>query len=89
MARARAAKLEQLSPRELQQQLIDSRSATLRLLAFLDARGIEHSGQISGSTLGSVAGVDGRTWRRWAGEVIPMPLAAKRAIICAAGWCDR
>jgi len=34
--------------------------------------------------LAAVAGVDGRTWRRWVAGRVPMPLAARRAIIAAA-----
>lgn len=76
--------LEGLDARELQAAIQDDDGATAAVLAYLDARSVEHSGQISGATLAAVAGVDGRTWRRWVGGRVPMPLAARRAIIAAA-----
>ena len=91
--------LESLTPRELQQQIAWDASATRRLLAYLDARGVSHSSRISGATLAAAAGVNDRTWRKWvtaedvaAGrsardpkrEYPEIPIAAKRAIICAA-----
>ena len=90
MSRRRSSvDLEGLDARELQAAIQDDDGATAAVLAYLDARSVEHSGQISGATLAAVAGVDGRTWRRWVGGDVPMPVGAKRAIICAAGWCHR
>lgn len=83
-----AADLEDLDARELQAAIQDDEDATAAVLAYLDARSVEHSGQISGATLAAVAGVDGRTWRRWVGGDVHMPVGAKRAIIAAA-WGTR
>ena len=90
---ANLIKLESLSPQELQDKIAADKAATSRLLEYLDARQIRHSGQISTATLASVAcdeiGTDedapkhGRTYRKWLQAGI-MPIAAKRAIIGAA-----
>lgn len=90
MSRRRSSvDLEELDARELQAEIQADEDSTAAVLAYLDARGVEHSGQISGATLAAVAGVDGRTWRRWVGGDVPMPVGAKRAIICAAAWGTR
>lgn len=80
--------LEELDARELQAAIQNDDAATAAVLAYLDARNIGHSSQISGATLAAVAGVDGRTWRRWVGGDVPMPVGSKRAIIAAA-WGTR
>lgn len=79
--------LEHQPPDVLQEVIRQAPGAAERLLAYLDERGIQHSGRISGATLAAVAGVDGRTWRRWVARRVPMPLAARRAIIAAAFGC--
>ena len=76
--------LEGLDARELQAAIQDDDGATAAVLAYLDARSVEHSGQISGATLASVAGVDSRTWRKWTGGEREFPISARRAIIAAA-----
>jgi hypothetical protein len=78
-----AVDLESLGPRELQRKIAEDDSASERLLAYLDARDIQHSGEISGATLAAVCGVDGRTWRKWV-TAERMPVAATRVLICAA-----
>lgn len=80
--------LESLDARELQAAIADDPKATANVLAYLEARGEEHSGQISGATLASVAGVDSRTWRKWTGGEREFPISARRAIIAAA-WGTR
>jgi len=86
MTRLRA--LESLSPLDLERKIKASPKASRSILAYLEARSIPHSGIVSGSTLAAACGQsDGRIWRRWIAGDRAMPLAAKRALICAAGWC--
>lgn len=66
--------------REIQAAIAADPEATSRVLAYLDARGIAHSGQISGATLAAVCGKKSRTWRKWAGGEREMPEAAKRLL---------
>jgi hypothetical protein len=75
--------LERQPPAVLQAVIAAAPGAPERLLAYLDARGVAHSGRVSGATLAGVAGVDGRTWRKWV-SVGSMPVGAARAIIAAA-----
>lgn len=78
------ADLEILSAADLQSRIQGDDDASTRLLQYLDDRDEHHSGEISGATLAAVAGVDGRTWRRWVGAEQEFPLGARRAIIAAA-----
>ena len=56
MSRRRSSvDLEGLDARELQAAIQDDDGATAAVLAYLDARDVEHSGQISGATLAAVA----------------------------------
>jgi len=75
--------LERQPPDVLQEVIRQMPGAAERVLAYLDDRSVSHSGRITGATLAAVAGVDGRTWRRWVSERA-MPVAARRAIIAAA-----
>ena len=73
--------LETLGAAELQQAISDDPDATARLFAYLDARGIEHTGLVSGATLASVSGHDGRTWRRWVRDVDHFGVGVRRLLV--------
>lgn len=73
--------LEGESAAVLQRSIADDEKATQRVLRWLDAHRIEHTGRISASTLAAVCGVDGRTWRRWIGGDRAFPLVAARLLI--------
>lgn len=74
-----------LTPADLQRLIADSPPATRRVFRYLDKRGIEHSGRISGATLAAVCGVQSRQWRRWVGGDQPMPPAAWRLLVEVSG----
>lgn len=76
---------ETLDPAALQAAIAESPAATRRVLRYLDERGIEHSGQISGATLASVCGVNSRAWRRWVGGERSMPESAWRLLLLVSG----
>jgi DNA-binding transcriptional regulator YiaG len=76
--------LESLSPANLGRAIATDDALARRVLVYLDARGIEHSGRISGATLAAVCGVDSRTWRRWIAGDVPMPTAARRLLALVA-----
>lgn len=69
----------------LQQRIQQDPKATSRVLRYLDQLGIEHSGQISGSTLAQVCGNDSRSWRQWTGGERAMPAQARRLLCAVAG----
>lgn len=73
--------LEALGAAELQQAISADPDATARLFAYLDARGIEHTGLVSGSTLASVSGHDARTWRRWVADVERFGIGVRRLLV--------
>jgi hypothetical protein len=73
--------LEALGAAELQQAISADPDATARLFAYLDARGIEHTGLVSGSTLAAVSGHDARTWRRWVADVERFGIGVRRLLV--------
>ena len=75
--------LERQPPDVIQAVIVARPEATARLLAYLEERGVRHSGRISGATLAAVCGVKGRTWRRWVCAQ-KMPKAAARALVAVA-----
>lgn len=79
-----ALELETQGPVDIQATIQESPEATRRVLRYLDARKIDHSGQISGATLASVCGNDARTWRRWVRGNQPFPTAASRLLVAVA-----
>ena len=79
--------LEHQPPDVLQEVIRQAPGAAERLLAYLDERGVRHSGRISGATLAAVAGVSSRTWRRWVSGAEIMPTGARRVIVAAAFGC--
>lgn len=76
---------ERCSPADLQRLIADDEDATARVLNYLDARCVTHSGRISGATLASVCDVDGRQWRRWVGGDAKRPRGALRLLVLVAG----
>lgn len=80
--------LESLSALDLERRIKASPGASAALLRYVEERGHETAGVVSGRVLAAACGQDGRKWRRWVAGELPMPLAAKRALICAAGWCE-
>lgn len=80
--------LERLSAAELQQRIDYDTDATARLLNYLDARQIPHSGRISGATLAAVAHAadatdrtHSRTWRKWVSGERPFPVGVRRLLV--------
>lgn len=70
-------------PRALETAVRASPDATAAVLRYLDSIGVEHSGQISGATLGALCAEGenaGRTWRRWIGGERPFPAVAGRLL---------
>jgi hypothetical protein len=82
-----AVTLETQGPVDIQAAIQDSPEATRRVLRYLDARGIAHSGQISGATLASVCGRNVRSWRKWVAGEREFPAEAARLLVTVAFGC--
>ena len=59
--------------------------ATTRVLRYLDDLRVEHSGEITGSTLARVCDVSSRRWRDWEGGARTMPAGARRLLELVSG----
>ncbi len=82
-------------PRAIEAAIKASPEATESVLRYLDSIGVEHSGQISGATLGALCEMTrkdelddeerkkrniGRTWRMWISGQRPFPPVAGRLL---------
>lgn len=74
-----------MPPSQIQHEIAANSRASAKIFRYLDQRGIEHSRQISGATLGAVLGVDSRTWRRYVGGDREMPTMARRLLSLVSG----
>lgn len=62
-----------------------SPEARAAVCAYLDSKGVKHTGRVSSATLGAVCGVDGRSWNRWGSGEREMPLMAMRLLELVTG----